>query len=56
MIAQQAEQAPDTGLMRQQDESIRDVAHYLKDHAHESIEIRDVAGRYAMTPVQLTRK
>ncbi|MBP1991544.1 helix-turn-helix domain-containing protein [Paenibacillus eucommiae] len=56
MIAQQALESPDAGLSGKDDEVIRDVAIYFNTHAHEAIEIRDVAHRFGMTPVQLIRR
>ncbi|SDE25205.1 AraC-type DNA-binding protein [Paenibacillus sp. UNCCL117] len=56
MIAQQAMESPDTGPLQDHDELIRDVAIFLTHHAHESVEMRDVAHRFGMTPVQLIRR
>ncbi|PYI51539.1 helix-turn-helix domain-containing protein [Paenibacillus flagellatus] len=56
MIAQQALESPEVDPLLEKDEFIRDVALYLNNHAHESIEIRDVAQRFGMTPVQLIRR
>lgn len=56
MIAQQAFNSPDAGPLLVDDEFIRDVAIYFNNHAHEAIEIRDVAHRFGMTPVQLIRR
>ncbi|UVI27289.1 helix-turn-helix domain-containing protein [Paenibacillus spongiae] len=56
MIAQQVLDFPDAGPFLEEDEIIRDVAIYFNNHAHEAIEIRDVAHRFGMTPVQLIRR
>jgi AraC-like DNA-binding protein len=56
MITQQALESPDSVSSLNEDEFIRDVAVYFKDHAHESIEVRDVAVLFGLTPVQLIRK
>ncbi|MEF3308669.1 AraC family transcriptional regulator [Paenibacillus sp. GYB004] len=56
MITQQALESPDSVSLLNEDEFIRDVAVYFKDHAHEPIEVRDVASLFGLTPVQLIRK
>lgn len=38
------------------DELIREIAIYLNNHAHESIEIRNIALEFNLTPVNLTRR
>jgi AraC-like DNA-binding protein len=38
------------------DELIREIAVYLNNHAHEMIEIRNVALHFGLTPVQLIRR
>jgi len=56
MITRQAMESPDTDLIAGHDDSMRDVADYLHKHAHEMLEIRDVAEQFGMTPVKLIRK
>ncbi len=56
MVAQQALESVDTALLLENDGFIRDVAIFFQHHLHEAIEIRDVAHRFGMTPVQLIRR
>ncbi|MCU6712138.1 AraC family transcriptional regulator [Paenibacillus sp. J5C_2022] len=56
MLAQQALESPDADPILKNDELIREVAIYLTNHAHEAIEIRDVAQQFGLTPVQLIRR
>ncbi|MBP1990135.1 helix-turn-helix domain-containing protein [Paenibacillus eucommiae] len=56
MIARQALESSETEPLAGHEDFIRDVAVFLHNHAHEALEIRDVADRFSMTPVQLIRK
>jgi AraC-like DNA-binding protein len=56
MIAQQASESPGADPLLEKDEFIRNVAIFFHNHAHEAIEIRNVASRFGMTPVQLIRR
>jgi AraC-like DNA-binding protein len=56
MIAQQTSESPGADPLLEKDEFIRNVAIFFHNHAHEAIEIRNVANRFGMTPVQLIRR
>jgi AraC-like DNA-binding protein len=56
MLIQQNRQQLNGIPFSNDDELIRDVALYLNNHAHESIEIQNVANHFELTPVNLLRR
>ncbi|MDF2814057.1 MAG: AraC family transcriptional regulator [Paenibacillus sp.] len=56
MLIQQNRQQLNVIPFSNDDELIRDVALYLNNHAHESIEIQNVANHFELTPVNLLRR